>query len=76
MQLSTKQQNLLHRAMTLALDCKLPAHHACMLVINGKVISTGINHYRGCLNNKYVPFIHAEVCAIWKLLRQDKQCFL
>jgi deoxycytidylate deaminase len=76
MELSIKKIALLHYAMNLAMSSSMRCRHACILVINGKIISEGVNHYRGCLNNKCVPFVHAEISALWKLLRKDKQCFL
>jgi len=74
--LSVKQSTLLNTAINLALKSEMNCQHAAMIVMNGKVISCGVNHERGCLNGKGLAFMHAEVAALWRLVRQDKQCFL
>jgi hypothetical protein len=42
--------------------------HVCGLIVKGKLVSIGNNHFRNSFNNNIVPSIHAEIHALMQYL--------
>jgi deoxycytidylate deaminase len=42
--------------------------HVSGLIVKGKLVSIGNNHFRNIVNNNIVPSIHAEIHALMKYL--------
>lgn len=43
--------------------------HGCVIVIGGKIVSTGHNTDRTTIRNQTCCSVHAEMCALSRLLR-------
>ncbi len=76
MDLSSRQQQLISLATQYALDSTMQSKHGCVLTLHGKPVSTGTNHTRGCINSQQVVSCHAEIDAMYKHIRQSRQCKL
>lgn len=68
-------EDLLLRASLSAQKSQMGKRHGAVLVINGRVISSGCNSERNCFKNN-LPVsrsCHAEMAAIWAARRRLKQ---
>ena len=48
--------------------------HGCVIVIGGKIVSSGHNTERTTIRNQTCCSVHAEMCALSRLLRGRLQC--
>mgnify|MGYP001162179316 FL=1 len=62
------------QAMTLAKTSPMLFRHGCVCVVNGKVISTGVNNYRThcCSGMIDSCSCHAEMDAVRKIIKGTK----
>lgn len=74
--LSQTQERILNLAMGVAEDSDMQSRHGCIITRNSKVISTGTNSLRSYINGRQVLSCHAEIDALYRYVRQSRQCKL
>lgn len=74
--LSRNQQRILALAMEVAIDSEMQSRHGCIITKNSKVLSTGTNSLRSYVNGRQILSCHAEIDALYRYVRQSRQCEL
>lgn len=74
--LSRSQQRIVLQAMELAIDSDMQSRHGCIITKNSKILSTGTNNLRTYVNGRQILSCHAEIDALYRYVRQSRQCEL
>lgn len=74
--LSSGQERLLQLAVEQAFNSTMQNRHGCVVARKCKALTVGNNHTRTYLNRQQLVSCHAEIDALYKYMRQSRQCKL